>query len=245
MNKKALEQKDHVKYLGVLVDQHLRWDHHINNVAKKVGRGVGIVAKLKHFLPPRMLKNVYYCLVYSHISYGIEAWGSASKSSLNKLVVLQKKAIRILSNVNYFQIYGEESCPGPLPSSETLFKKLEILKLCDIFHLNILNFVYSTLCYDSPFIFWDWFIYCHSLHNYATTSSTNIICNDYFDVGTVDTTYTLRVPRGMLEKYGRKMVKYSGARLWNALPSDIQDSTSLATFKEKVKKYYIGQYNTS
>ena len=35
MNKKALEQKDHVKYLGVLVDEHLRWDHHISLVAKE------------------------------------------------------------------------------------------------------------------------------------------------------------------------------------------------------------------
>ena len=33
MNKKALEQKNHVKYLGVLVDEHLRWD---SNVAKKL-----------------------------------------------------------------------------------------------------------------------------------------------------------------------------------------------------------------
>ena len=50
MNKKAFEQKDHVKYLGVLVDEHLRWDHHINDVARKIGRGVGIIAKLKDFL---------------------------------------------------------------------------------------------------------------------------------------------------------------------------------------------------
>ena len=240
MNKKALEQKDHVKYLGVLVDEHLRWDHHISHVAKKMGRGVGIIAKLRQFLTPQMLKNVYYCLVYSHLSYGIEAWGSASKTSLNKLVVLQKKAIRILSNVNHFQIYGEES--GPLPSAEPLFKKLEILKFEEIFQLNILNFVFSTLCYDSPSIFWDWFVFCHSLHNYATTSSTYIVCEDYFDVGTVNSTYTLRVPKGMLEKYGKRMVKFSGAHFWNELPNDIQDSPSLNTFKEKVKKLYLGQY---
>ena len=63
-----------------------------------------------------------------------------------------QKAIRILSNVNYFQLYGEES--GPLPSAEPLFKKLEILKFEQIFQLNIVNFVFSTLCYESPSIFW-------------------------------------------------------------------------------------------
>ena len=35
MNKKAIAQKDNVKYLGVLIDQHLRWNHHVSNISKK------------------------------------------------------------------------------------------------------------------------------------------------------------------------------------------------------------------
>ena len=242
MNKKALEQKDHVKYLGVLVDEHLRWDYHINNVARKIGRGVGILAKLRKFLTPHMLKNVYYCLVYSHLSYGIEAWGSAAKTTLNKLIVLQKKAIRILSNAKYFQIYGEH---GPLPSADPLFKKLGLLKLDEIFQINILSFVFSTLCFESPPIFWEWFKYNSSFHSYSTTSSTVITCNSYFDVGNVEMTYSLRVPKGMLEKYGKRMVKFTGSKLWNELPADIHDSCSLNSFKENVKKFYIGRYENS
>ena len=47
MNKKAIEQKDHVKYLGILMDQHLSWKHQISNVSKKISRGIGILAKLR------------------------------------------------------------------------------------------------------------------------------------------------------------------------------------------------------
>ena len=112
MNRKALEQKDHVKYLGVLVDEHLSWNYHTSNIAKKIGRGIGILAKLRLYLNPKMLKNVYYCLVYSHLSYGIQAWGSAPSTYLNNLVVLQKKAVRILSNKQYFQRHDEPY--GPL-----------------------------------------------------------------------------------------------------------------------------------
>ena len=243
MNKKALEQKDHVKYLGVLVDEHLRWDYHINHVAKKIGRGVGILSKLRQYLNPKMLMNVYYCLIYSHISYGIQAWGAASKESLKKLVTLQKKAIRILSNKQHFQIYGETA--GPLPTAEPLFKKLDILTLNDIFQLNVLNFVYSTLSYDSPPIFWDWFTYSHQVHSYSTTSSTVIIRENYFDVGTVQETYTLYIQKAKLEKYGKRMMKILGPLLWNKLPEHLQDSDSLSTFKRNVKKYFIDQYNES
>ena len=32
LNRKALEQKDHVKYLGIYMDQHLNWKYQISHV---------------------------------------------------------------------------------------------------------------------------------------------------------------------------------------------------------------------
>ena len=71
----------------------------------------------------------------------MEAWGSAAASDLEKILILQKKAVRILTGNKYFQIYGEDA--APLPRSEPLFKTLEILKFEDIFKINIAKFVYS------------------------------------------------------------------------------------------------------
>ena len=171
MNRKAIAQKDHVKYLGVLVDERLNWNYHIQHISKKIGRGIGILVRLRQYLNPQMLRNIYHCLVYSHLCYGIHVWGSAGTSTLNPLNVLQKKAVRVLSNVRHFQIYGN---PGPLTTSNPLFKKLEILKLKDIFQLNIVKFIYETLCFESPENFWNWFKYTHDIHAYSTTSSTVI-----------------------------------------------------------------------
>ena len=75
MNRKAIDQKDHVKYLGVLMDQHLSWKYQIANVSKKISRGTGILAKLKGNMNRDLLVNIYYCLVFSYLSYGVEAWG--------------------------------------------------------------------------------------------------------------------------------------------------------------------------
>ena len=142
MNKKALEQKDNVKYLGVLIDQHLKWNYHISNISKKISRGVGILSKLCNFMDTDLLKTIYFCLVYSHVSYGIHAWGSACNSESEKINILIKKAARIMTGNRYFQIYGETS--GPLPSAEPLYKELNILKFHDIFDLNVAKFIYST-----------------------------------------------------------------------------------------------------
>ena len=189
MNKKALDQKDNVKYLGVLIDEHLRWNYHISNISKKISRGVGILGKLRNFMDTDLLKTIYYCLVYSHLSYGVHAWGSACKTETEKIVVLLKKAARIMTGNQYFQIYGEPA--GPLPHAEPLYKELGILNFQDIFDLNIAKFVYSTLNGQSPAIFSDWFTYTHSIHSHATTSSITINRKDYFDVGTAESNKTL------------------------------------------------------
>ena len=240
MNRKALEQKCYVKYLGVLMDEHLLWKPQISSVSKKISRGVGILAKLKGHMNRKLLLIIYYCLVFSHLSYGVEAWGSACDSYLSVLKVIQNKAVRIISGKQYFQIYGE--IPGPLPSSTPLYKELNVLKFDDIFRINIAKFIFQTLCELTPVVFENWFIYTHMVHSHATKSSTSIVCEHYFDVGTVQQTYTLYVNKGNLENYGKKLIKVSGPLIWNEIPMEIQDAGTLPTFKFHLKNYYIEKY---
>ena len=241
LNRKAISQKDHVKYLGVLMDQHLTWKYQITNVSKKISRGVGILGKLRTFVNLDILINIYYCLVYSHLTYGIEAWGSASKTETEKLLILQKKAVRILTGNQYFQIFGEPA--GPLPSSEPLFIRLGFLKFDEIFKFTISKFVYSTLCELSPQVFSNWFTYVHDVHSHATRSSTNIISDNYFDTGIVESSYSLYISGSRLVMYGDRLVKVYGSRIWNKIPFFIQDATSLVTFKQKLKQHFLSQYN--
>ena len=91
INKKALNEKECIKYLGVIIDFSLSWKHHIVNLSKKISRAIGIMYKWRPFLPLNVMKNVYYSLIYSHIVYAIEVWGSAFKTELNKIFVLHKR----------------------------------------------------------------------------------------------------------------------------------------------------------
>ena len=54
MNRKALEQKDHVKYHGVLMDEHLLWKYQVISVSKKISRGTGILAKLRGHIDKKL-----------------------------------------------------------------------------------------------------------------------------------------------------------------------------------------------
>ena len=171
----------------------------------------------------------------------MEAWGSACETNLDRLKILQNKAVRILTGNKYFQVFGET--PGPLPSADPLFKELKILKFNDIFKMIICKFVYLTLCNQSPSPFTDWFIYNHLVHDHATSSSSNISQAHYFDVGIEQPTYTLYVKKYNLFNYGKKMIKTLGPLIWNDLPPNIHDETSIHTFKIHLKKNLIGKYD--
>ena len=92
-----LERNDHVKYLGVIIDQHLSWKHHINYIALKISRNIGIISRLRHFVPLKTLISIYDSLISPYISYGLIAWGQASKTHLEKILILQKRAVRLIN----------------------------------------------------------------------------------------------------------------------------------------------------
>ena len=80
----ALECEYNVKYLGVLLDRNLSWKFHFNNVALKVSRTAGVVARLRYFVPRTTLLNIYQSLILPYLTYDLVDWGQAAKAHLQK-----------------------------------------------------------------------------------------------------------------------------------------------------------------
>ena len=58
-----LECKDYVKYLGMLLDKNLIFTNHIDQIIIKISKTVGMIAKLRHFLPRKTLIQIYNSLI--------------------------------------------------------------------------------------------------------------------------------------------------------------------------------------
>ena len=58
INKTALKEGDHIKYLGVIVDSALSWKDHILNLTKKLSRAIGVMYKIRSFVNRAILKNL-------------------------------------------------------------------------------------------------------------------------------------------------------------------------------------------
>ena len=100
LNDVEIQLSHTAKYLGIIVDDRLSFKTHIDFLVTKISRSVGIMIKLRLYLPIETLTTLYYALVHSHILYGLPVWAATYNTYLNKLRKLQNKAIRTITKSN-------------------------------------------------------------------------------------------------------------------------------------------------
>ena len=114
-----LEMKDYVKYLGLMIDSNLSWKYHIESICHKISKSIGIIAKIRHYVPRRVLLSVYNSLIVPYLTYGICSWGNCALAFQRKIVALQKRALRLIyfskskeHAVPFFQARNQGGCTG-------------------------------------------------------------------------------------------------------------------------------------
>ena len=190
-------------------------------------RCVGIMCKLRLFVNRKMLKNIYYRLIYPHLVYTVQVWGSACASEMDNILVLQKRALRIITYDDNLPIM-----PGPLHRSTPLFYNMEILKIYDVFKLQLAKFIFDCLHLNTPSIFHNWFNLNYNIHSYNTRST-------FFDIDNAINSNNLFIINARTTHYGLKLIKVSGHKIWNLIPNQIRSSQSATSFKLLFKKHLI------
>ena len=175
-----------------------------------------------------ILKTLYYALIYPHISYAIEVWGSADTTHMDKILVLQKRIVRMIT------LSDQRQDDFAFPTANPLFLQLGILKVKDIFILQLAKFVFKCLNRSNPVIFHPWFTSTYDIHHHNTRSK-------YVCIGNNVQTRTLFIPCSRTTYYGLKRTKVLGAKIWNGLPMNLRtDDLTFSIFSKEIKKYLFG-----
>ena len=127
LNSEPLERVSEFNFLGLTLDEHISWKPHVQKIANKISRTIGILRRLKNILPTPVLLTLYNTLILPHFHYGLLNWGF----SMGRLQLLQKRSVRVISSSKYNA------------HTDPLFKKLRLIKLADLFTLNVLKMYYK------------------------------------------------------------------------------------------------------
>ena len=181
------------KYLGIMVDDKLMWDQHVDYISSKITRSIGILKHIRHFIPQESLLLLYHTLIEPQFRYCCIVWGQCGETQKDKFQTLQNKAARTIA-----KLQCDESNHSDRLTKFAWLSVRNLVKLdTAVFVFKEINNLHPEQA-DSPLQMLD------CLHSYNTRSVSN---NNLF------------IPRGKTQNF-QKTVPFSGSKIWNEMPTE-------------------------
>jgi hypothetical protein len=203
-----------IKYLGIKIDSNLSFKDYLNDLAIKLRRSNGMLAKVRHYVNLEALLNIYHAIFGSRLRYACQIWGQSQKHNFSRLSHLQNKALKII----YFQSNNFKS--------SVLYCVSNILKLSDLIIFLNCQLVWNYHHHNLPVSFNNFYDKCLNCR-YPLRSYNNL---------------NLPVPKHHSIKYGNKSIKYQSISAWNNLPPDLKSLNSISDFKIKLFNHLLIKY---
>lgn len=205
------------KYLGVIIDEDLKWSAHIRSVETTIARNLGLIRRAKYCLESNHLLLLYSAFILPFFNYSAQIWGNTYGSKLSRLIILQKKAVRIIAKA------------GSREHSSPLFKRFNLLKLPHLIQYIQLSMLHSFLFGRLPAPLSERFFLTEDQHRRL------IRRRNHFVVPFASTNY---------RKFS---LFVSAPTIWNTVISskihDLNDVPwSKVQFKRVIKKIYLDSY---
>ena len=102
----TIESVKQYKYLGVIIDCQLSFQHHVSYIEKRLVKFCGIFYRLRKVLTSRQMIQVFRTYIKPILQYGVLIYGSTSKNVLKNLEKLTKRLIKIIFYKRSFESLG-------------------------------------------------------------------------------------------------------------------------------------------
>ena len=116
LGKNPVQQVREHRVLGVIIDEELKWQSHIDNICKHLSKNLFLLSQLRHYVDSDVREIFFQAHLLSHINYASTVWNGASEVHLKKLNSLHRRAAKLI-------------LPGQSLSTTEQLNKLNILPL--------------------------------------------------------------------------------------------------------------------
>lgn len=192
MNDGILSFVDEFKYLGVILDKHLKFTSNIEYVSKQISGKTNMLFRLRRFVPAKTLIVIYNALIKPHLNYcGTLLWG-VDKMSMSKLQKLQNRAMRAILKGNMYS------------KIQDMLDTLNWLSIEQMVSLNTLTFIHKIVRGELPGYLQKHISFGTEVHKYNTRRAHNV--------------YVESRNKSM----SQRSILYSGMRLYNKIDERIK-----------------------
>ena len=222
VNGQKVEKVDKIRFLGVIIDEKLNWNDHIEHLENKLLSTIVLIKRVKKFIPRSRYLDIYHSLFVSHLTYGISCWGGAHSTKLQKLFNIQKRCVRILfgesASFDHPEYYSScaraktyqdhmASRDYSLEHTKPLFNKHRLLTLQNLYVIRTLVETIKIIKHHSPFPLFSHFSFCPESRRHKL----------------------------LLPKYNLDISKHNftvcASKLWNLCIDNLLDKPVLSTIK--------------
>jgi len=241
LNTEEIKQSHEERFLGVIIDDNLTFNTHRAAIAKKVSRNAGIFFRARHMFSANTLQTLYSSFIQSHIIFCSFIWGSGSKSSLQKIFIAQKKAIRAITYTRLFT-KDKDTLLYSYGHTKHLFNSCGLLTVHNLILVQMLSQMHKVyravapgqtqdlFITHSPPVMPDEHILPHKIKLPSGLDPNNIIQAAESSPATRKLYYT--VPNARLNSL-RKSIIYQGPLAYNYFCNKIQNSLNSHNQKYK------------
>ena len=74
LGESVIKRVNKSKTLGIVTDEHLSWNDQIQNVVTKVSKEIGMLRRIRQFVPKSTILRIYNAIVLSHFDYCSLVW---------------------------------------------------------------------------------------------------------------------------------------------------------------------------
>ena len=198
-----------VKCLGVIIDESLSWGPHVEYVKKTVSSKLGMLNRIRNYVPHSSLLSLFVCLVTPSLDYCCTVWGGRyiyHDTILNKCL---KRAARIILQ-----------CAFLTPSAD-MFSKLNWLSFSERVKYRKTTLVFKCVNRMCPMYMTN--LFTPLTHIRETRQSTHM---------------ALTIPFAKKNCYATSFA-VNGANMWNDLPPQLRTITCLNSFKRELRKTFV------
>ena len=204
-----IERVDNVKFLGVYIDEKLSFCKHVKHLSLNLSRTLGMLNRIKFFMPLDVMKAVYCSMFHSYLDYNIEAWYATSGNVRNQINILRKKAIRACNKLDYNEHTSE------------YFKLMNISTVENLYNCRVVTHVYRMLNCNYDDYFYMKFMSLSSHNRHSSRSRLDFSIPFY------------------RRSKSQNCFLYKAISLWNKLSENEKSARSLFTFKKLIVSRYV------